>query len=284
MKDYITCIKFEEESPTVFPCSLCWVKSGSLLVGRGHLVKLAEIKETEQYEELTEYSGGIEPLPKKKKKMAIVAQNTFPEFLVCGVVPIFDNNDWNMVVLGYDAYINQEQVIHRGGVPPPHLIVVPPGRYSPQDEEFKTMPEVARDKLLPRGYSYCRCTEYHLEQVMNGNENRFYVLTPIDIILAQKTDANDHIDWLIRKKQFKEAMDFAEDPANTKLLQPTKLKETGIQFIYHLLKVHKYNEAARKCSDVLGVNDTQRWEDLIYHFIDKGVLSVHNVAMTTGVM
>jgi hypothetical protein len=111
MKDYITCIKFEEESPTVFPCSLCWVKSGSLLVGRGHLVKLAEIKETEQYEELTEYSGGIEPLPKKKKKMAIVAQNTFPEFLVCGVVPIFDNNDWNMVVLGYDAYINQEQVI-----------------------------------------------------------------------------------------------------------------------------------------------------------------------------
>jgi hypothetical protein len=152
--------------------------------------------------------------------------------------------------------------------------VVPPGRYSPQDEEFKTMPEVARDKLLPRGYSYCRCTEYHLEQVMNGNENRFYVLTPIDIILAQKTDANDHIDWLIRKKQFKEAMDFAEDPANTKLLQPTKLKETGIQFIYHLLKVHKYNEAARKCSDVLGVNDTQRWEDLIYHFIDKGVLSI----------
>lgn len=90
--------------------------------------------------------------------------------------------------------------------------------YSPDKEEFEVKVELARDKLLPRGYSYCRCTEYHLgktlsiidnnnyyyniECVLSGGEDRFYVLTPIDIILAQKTDANDHVDWLINKKQF----------------------------------------------------------------------------------
>ena len=41
-----------------------------------------------------------------------------------------------------------------------------------------------------------------IECVMSGDEDRFYVLTPIDIILAQKTDGNDHIDWLIKKKRF----------------------------------------------------------------------------------
>lgn len=81
------------------------------------------------------------------------------------------------------------------------------------------MKELTNDKLLPRGYSYCRCDEYHLgnntvwvesillllfiECVITGDEDRFYILTPIDIILAQKTDANDHVDWLIKKKEFK---------------------------------------------------------------------------------
>lgn len=81
------------------------------------------------------------------------------------------------------------------------------------------MKELTKDKLLPRGYTYCRCEEYHLgnntmwmgsillllfiECVMTGDEGRFYILTPIDIIIAQKTDANDHVDWLIKKKEFK---------------------------------------------------------------------------------
>ena len=42
-----------------------------------------------------------------------------------------------------------------------------------------------------------------LECVITDTEDRFYILTPIDIILAQKTDANDHVDFLIRKRQFK---------------------------------------------------------------------------------
>lgn len=41
-----------------------------------------------------------------------------------------------------------------------------------------------------------------IECVLTGSEDRFYVLTPIDIILAQKTDCNDHIDWLTKRKRF----------------------------------------------------------------------------------
>ena len=70
------------------------------------------MKETESIDVLTNYSGGVDPLIKKRKKMGIgkllwscdnqimlfvVAQNTFPDFLVSGVVPMIDGNEWNMV-------------------------------------------------------------------------------------------------------------------------------------------------------------------------------------------
>ena len=50
----------------------------------------------------------------------------------------------------------------KGEVPPPHLIVVSPGTYDGTSEEFLPVVEKSRDKLLPRGYSYCRAQEYHL--------------------------------------------------------------------------------------------------------------------------
>lgn len=69
------------------------------------------MKETESIEMLN-YSGGVDPLIKKRKKMGIgkllwscdsqimlfvVAQNTFPDFLISGVVPMVDGNEWNLV-------------------------------------------------------------------------------------------------------------------------------------------------------------------------------------------
>lgn len=50
----------------------------------------------------------------------------------------------------------------RSTVPPPHLIVVPPGRYLPNDRIFEVPEHTACDKLLPRGHMCCRSDEYHL--------------------------------------------------------------------------------------------------------------------------
>ena len=33
-------------------------------------------------------------------------------------------------------------------------------------------------------------------------EDRFYIVSPIDILLAQKRDVADHIDWLLQRKDF----------------------------------------------------------------------------------
>ena len=103
-----------------------------------------------------------------------------------------------------------------------------------------------------------------LECVMTGDEDRFYVLTPIDIILAQKLDANDHVDWLLRNKLFEEAMEYVDNPDNSRLLSVGKaqvsfviikcmtilfyfliLKEAGLTYIYYLMKKKKFKDAAR---------------------------------------
>ena len=49
-----------------------------------------------------------------------------------------------------------------GKVPAPHLVVIPPGKYNQEKEEFNQPNEVTNDKLLPRGYAFCHCKEYHL--------------------------------------------------------------------------------------------------------------------------
>ena len=41
------------------------------------------------------------------------------------------------------------------------------------------------------------------ECVITGDEDRFYVLTPINIILAQKTTPSDHVRLLNSKERFK---------------------------------------------------------------------------------
>ena len=51
-----------------------------------------------------------------------------------------------------------------GLVPPPHLVVVTPGQYIKEQKSFEAAEPKARDKLLPKGYNYCRCEEYHVGQ------------------------------------------------------------------------------------------------------------------------
>ena len=52
-----------------------------------------------------------------------------------------------------------------GTVPPPHLLVVEPAYYISKEEGFQELDYTTKDKLLPKGYSYCRCEEYHLGEL-----------------------------------------------------------------------------------------------------------------------
>jgi len=45
-------------------------------------------------------------------------------------------------------------------------MVVPLARYNSKEQKFATPQIVSKDKLLPKGYQYCRCEEFHLGKWM----------------------------------------------------------------------------------------------------------------------
>ncbi len=68
--------------------------------------------------------------------------------------------DVKLDFLNYPPSLPTSQVT--GSVPPPHLVVISPGKYVPDLEAFDTPEDTTRDKLLPKGYIYCCYEEYHL--------------------------------------------------------------------------------------------------------------------------
>ena len=65
---------------------------------------------------------------------------------------------------------------HQNKVPPPHLLVVTPGRYLPNERIFEVLEPTACDKLLPRGHTCYRSDEYHLGASILGFYFRIFIL------------------------------------------------------------------------------------------------------------
>ena len=65
-----------------------------------------------------------------------------------------------------------------GEVPPPHMMVIPPGWYSPEAQNFNDPKHITKDKLLPKGHGFCRCEEYHLGKTMMSSGKSSLALFP----------------------------------------------------------------------------------------------------------
>eukprot|EP00731_Ephydatia_muelleri_P008659 Em0004g997a len=179
-----------------------------------------------------------------------------------------------LVVLGYESQIDIKAAVISGEVSPPHLFIVSPGMYDADKKVYNVPEEKSNDKLLPKGYKYFQCWEYHLECV--EKENRFYIVTPTDIILAEKRTSNDHVDWLVEHKHFEAALQYAENPRFSRDIARGKAHEIGVQYIYHLIKSNKFSEAAIKCPQFLGADDKNVWEQVVMSFMKNDqLMSIH---------
>ena len=53
--------------------------------------------------------------------------------------------------------------------------------------------------LIHTYFLMCHCVD---AECVRGEE-RFYIVSPIDILLAQTRDVSDHVDWLLQRRNFK---------------------------------------------------------------------------------
>ncbi|KAG7267052.1 hypothetical protein CRUP_026295 [Coryphaenoides rupestris] len=137
--------------------------------------------------------------------------------------------------------------------------------------------EISSDALSVRNFQDNECRDYRLEHA--EGESLFYIISPKDIVVAKERDQDDHIDWLLDKKKYEEALMAAE--ISFKNIKRHDVQQIGMEFINHLVERGEYDSAARKCQKVLGKN-MELWENEVYRFKTIGQLKAISQYLPRG--
>ena len=238
--------------PQLSPCKIVWQSPTRFLVGWGHSVKISVVRD----------KPNSKDMPNKFVEIIGVVEL---EDLVAGLAPYPQELD-HIVILLYTTSASS-QVEGAPSSPthpahPPHLSVLKLNGYEAADE-------ISVDVIKVRHHQVLRCNDYRLERV--PEEDRFYIVCPHDIILGKKRDVDDHVEWLLERKDFKKALEVAK--AQSRLLKRLKLIRVGQDCINHLIEDRRFKEAAELCPELYGENQ-ELWEGQVYNFIEIGQLRI----------
>jgi vacuolar protein sorting-associated protein 41 len=138
--------------------------------------------------------------------------------------------------------------------------------------------ELSTDCLSMRGYQEYSCNDYHLDCLVE--ENRFFVVSPKDVVVASPYDTDDRIQWLIDHGRYEAALQEVTN-ADKKLLTRHTLVDVSHSYIEHLLSKGCFKEAAQHCVKILG-QDTKLWEEEVFKFARHQQLRALSPYLPTG--
>lgn len=229
--------------PDLYKCHLAWDANSQILIGWADCIKIGQIKERD-----TTQAG----LPSRYVEIIAWFQ---ADYYVCGLAPFGEY----LVVLAYpqseedpDAGLCNAQI----GLQPELRVVT------------RTSEEISADALPIRGHERNQANDYRLDFM--DRESLFYIVSPYDIVVAKPCDINDHLEWLLKKEKYEEALRTAE--INTRLIKSHALSDIGQKYLGHLLSKNEVVKAAQLCPKILG-NDATLWESWIFRFAKSGHLS-----------
>uniref|UniRef100_A0AAR2L1P8 Vacuolar protein sorting-associated protein 41 homolog n=1 Tax=Pygocentrus nattereri TaxID=42514 RepID=A0AAR2L1P8_PYGNA len=235
--------------PDMYPCSLCWKDNTTLIIGWGSSIKMCAVKERDPTE--------IRDLPSRYVEIVSAFET---EFFISGLAPLADQ-----LVTLYFVKENSEHMFRAR----PRLDIIQP---LPESCE-----EISSDALTVRNFQENECRDYRLEH--SEGESLFYIISPKDIVVAKERDQDDHIDWLLDKKKYEEALMAAE--ISFKNIKRHDVQKIGMAYINHLVEKKDYDTAARKCQKVLGKN-MDLWENEVYRFKTIGQLKAISQYLPRG--
>ena len=98
--------------------------------------------------------------------------------------------------------------------------------------------ELSSDVLGISGYQTCGCNDYVLAAVPEDGgqgERRYVVLNPKNVVLVRPRDRKYHIEWLVERKRYEEALEqvaLMEGEGD----EDVSAAEIGQQYIEHLVE------------------------------------------------
>jgi hypothetical protein len=151
--------------------------------------------------------------------------------------------------------------------------------------------ELAADALSISGFQSWSCNDYVLAEIKpEGATGRCYiVLSPKDIVIVKPRDSKDHIDWLVERQRYEEALEVLEKLGDSQG-GDINASEIGQKYVEHLVAdgefvatrvtimgltyaIGEFTKAAHLCPKVCGQN-IKRWEDWIFVFVQNGQIDV----------
>uniref|UniRef100_A0A673C4M9 Vacuolar protein sorting-associated protein 41 homolog n=1 Tax=Sphaeramia orbicularis TaxID=375764 RepID=A0A673C4M9_9TELE len=253
--------------PDMYPCSLCWKDNTTLIVGWGTSIKMCVVKERNPTE--------MRDLPSRYVEIVSAFET---EFFISGLAPLADQlvtlffvkeNSEHMVIIFFCVTQKSYCIICTDFRARPRLDIIQP---LPESCE-----EISSDALTVRNFQDNECRDYRLEH--SEGESLFYIISPKDIVVAKERDQDDHIDWLLEKKKYEEALMAAE--ISFKNIKRHDVQKIGMSYINHLVEKGDYDGAARKCQKVLGKN-MELWENEVYRFKTIGQLKAISLYLPRG--
>ncbi|KAI4491843.1 PREDICTED: vacuolar protein sorting-associated protein 41 homolog [Polistes canadensis] len=228
--------KTDEALPEHYRCNLRWSDDRTLLIGWVDIVRICQIKKRSMQEMVNR------DLP----EFVVDPVSTFQvDFYISGIAPL----DNQLILLGCLKELDKDSKSQR---PTLHIV-------EPKCEDFSV---ICANSLTLRGYKEYSCNDYHLDCLTS--ENRYFIVSPKDVVVASLYDCDDRVEWLISHGKFEQALE-AVSASNGKECKRHTLVDVGRVYLDHLLAHEKYDEAGKLCLKVLG-RDKKLWEEEVYKF------------------
>ncbi|XP_031367642.1 vacuolar protein sorting-associated protein 41 homolog isoform X1 [Apis dorsata] len=232
--------KSADALPEHYRCNLRWSDERTLLIGWVDIVRICQIRKRSTQEMVNR------DLPEYVVDPVLILVSTFRvDFYISGIAPLENQ----LVLLGCLKELDENGKSQR-----PTLHVIEP--------KYQVFSLVCANSLTLRGYKEYSCNDYHLDCLKE--ENRFFIVSPKDIVIASLYDADDRIEWLLNHRKFEQALE-AVTVNNGKNCKKYTLVDVGRVYLDHLLGCGKYDEAGKLCLKILG-KDKKLWEEEVYKF------------------
>lgn len=225
-----------------YRCNLLWSAPNTLMIGWVDTIRICVIRKRSHIElqtrDVTEYL--VDPI-----------HTIATDYYISGLGPFNDQ----LVLLG----VPKEPDPNTGKPYRPVLMVA-----DYKDCEFC---ELSTDHLNIRGFDEYSCNDYHLDMLIE--ENRFFIVSPKDIVIACPNDIDDRVKWLTETGRFEKALTVLEQVGGK--TTKNSVINVGEQYLDHLISEKLFDSAAVLCARICK-NDKGLWESQILKFAEVNQL------------
>lgn len=248
------------EPPHVNRCFLEWHSPTILIIGWGNFVQIVEMRTSKDKSKLAKSTPVV--VSAQGRHLQTIGKFLLDGYVIAGIAP-FKSHLIILAIPTVAAEDDPEEELH------PELLVV---THAGEVLSYDALPIDGFEECTPADYCLTYSDPNHSlsssSNVETSGDALYFVMSPKDIIVAKLQDADDHISYLLQKRDYRTAYDTAVKFEVE--LRKYKLRDIVELYLRHLLhEKHDFKEAAKLCPKLFG-KDIVLWNTWVRVFSNLG--------------